>query len=155
MSGNRLPLKNRSRWPSSERQLLVNQWKNASSVSGERQRRITRIWICCSIDFVFHLFTRSGNLPEVNAIYAIIGCRHCATWKNSACSVGSQRHYAAELEEVDAHLSSSDSDRDGGAAHVNTPAPPLFVPLAAVPTSCEPDCFMIDSESWTVSKKVA
>jgi len=55
----------------------------------------------------------------------------CATWKISACSVGSQWHGAAGLVEVDAHL----SDTDSGTARRNISAAPFSVPLAA-PRRC-------------------
>jgi len=41
---------------------------------------------------------------------APIGYSSCADWKKSACSVGSRRHCAAGLMEVDAHLTGTDND---------------------------------------------
>jgi len=68
----RLPLKNRSKWLSSGRQLPVTQWQNRnlacaiSSASGKRQPITTRIRVCHSIKFALGLNTRGGNLSEVN-----------------------------------------------------------------------------------------
>jgi len=50
--------------------------------------------------------------------------------KNSACSVGSQRHSAAELARVNAHLTDMASARDSGAACVSTSGPPVSALLA-------------------------
>jgi len=75
---------------------------------------------CRSNKFAADLNTGSKILTEVNQIAVLIGHSACAAWKNSACSIGSRRHCAAELTEVDPHLSGGDSGTVCGAAHVNT-----------------------------------
>jgi len=81
----KLPLKNRSKWPSSGRQLPVIQWPNADpecaifSASGRQQPMTTQIRNCRSTKFARNLNTGSGNLSAVNKIAALIG--HCATEK--------------------------------------------------------------------------
>jgi len=109
------------------------------------QPMTTPVRIYCSTKFPLDLNTRSGNLFEINKTDAPIG--HCASaaWKNSACSVGSQRYCVPGLGKFDAHLNGTDSGADSGAgsgadsggARVNTPAVGLSVPLAA-PIQCEP-----------------
>jgi len=54
--------------------------------------------------FALDLNTGSANLSDVNKIDVLVGLCTCTTWKNSAGSIGSQRHCAAGLAEVDAHL---------------------------------------------------
>ena len=128
----RLPLKNCSKWLSSGHQLPVFQRQSADpactiSASGKWQPMTTQIRNCRSTKFALDLNTGSRNLTGVNKIAALIG--HCAVaaWKNSACNVGTQRHCAAGLAEVNAHL----RDTDSSAVRVNTPRAPLSVPLDA------------------------
>ena len=105
-----------------------------SSGSGKQQPMTMHIRICGSTKFALDLNTGNGNLSEVNKINALIGHRACATWKTSACSVGSQWHCTAGLAEVDAHLSGTDSSTDSSidsrVACVNTPTEPLSLSLA-------------------------
>jgi len=63
-----------------------------SSATGERQSMIAQIWIYCSIDFVLHLYTGSGNLSDVKAIDVLLGHHSCAACTDIACGVGSLRH---------------------------------------------------------------
>ena len=99
----RLPLKSRLNWPSSGRQFTVIQRQSAdparavSSASGKRQSMTKQIRVCCSIEFALDSNKGSENSSEVNKIAALIGHCACATWENSACSSGSQRHCAAGL----------------------------------------------------------
>jgi len=86
----------------------------------------TQMQICSSTKLALDLNNRSGNLFEANRINTDWSLPLCL-WKNSACSVGSQRHCAAGLMDVDACKSSTDS----GADRVNTPAVWLSVPLAS------------------------
>jgi len=67
----RLPAKNRSKWPSSGRQLLVIQRQSAdpacaiSLVSGKRQPMTTQIQNCRSTELALDLSAGSGNLTKV------------------------------------------------------------------------------------------
>jgi len=60
-----------------------------SSAFGKRQPMTMQIRHYYSIKFTLDLKTGSGYLTEVNVIAALIGHCACATWKNTACSVGS------------------------------------------------------------------
>jgi len=65
------PLKYRSIWRSSGHHLRATQRQNVDPVrsiffSVQWQPMITQIWICCSINFALDLYTRSGNLLELN-----------------------------------------------------------------------------------------
>ena len=119
------PLKSRSKWPPSGRQLPVNQRQNtdpACSISfsvGQVGTNDNIDLYFRSIKFLLNLDTGNENRSEVKKISSLIG--HCTAWKNSEGSVWSLRHCAAGLAEVDAHLSGTDS----GSTRVNTPVLPL------------------------------
>jgi len=78
-----LPLKNRSKWPSSGLQLPMIQQQIAGPScaisfisSGKQQLMTTQIRNCHSTKFALALNTVSRNLTKVNKIAALIG--HCA-----------------------------------------------------------------------------